>query len=275
MNQLLMTLMRLCINSKVLDLSVRFGVSRNAVSKYVTTWLCFLYHHLKEIDWMPSIEQVSGTLPPAVREYYPTTYAIIDGSEIFLETPTDLQKQSSTWSSYKHHNTAKFLIACTPNGSICFVSPLYVGSISDVEITKISGFLTQLKDKPGISIMADRGFTVKDMLMDIGVELNIPPFMEGRQQLPGTEVEEGRRIAAVRIHVERAIRRLKTFYILKETLPISIARLSNQIVFVCSYLSNFKPVLVAPNTSVSGSSDSEDVDRYLEDLADASSEEEV
>ncbi len=119
---------------------------------------------------MSSIEQVSGTLPPAFHEYYPTTYAIIDGSEIFLETPTDLQKQSSTctWSSYKHHNTAKFLIACSPNGSICFVSPLYVGSISDVEITKISGFLTQLKDKPGISIMADRGFTVRDMLMDIG-----------------------------------------------------------------------------------------------------------
>ena len=27
--------------------------------------------------------------------------------------------QSSTWSSYKHNNTAKFLIACTPNGVIC------------------------------------------------------------------------------------------------------------------------------------------------------------
>ena len=53
--------------------------------------------------------------------------------------------------------------------------------------------------------MADRGFTIKDMLMDIGAELNIPPFMEGRQQLPSDEVQEGRRIASVRIHVERAI----------------------------------------------------------------------
>ena len=118
--------------------------------------------------------------------------------------------QSSTWSSYKHHNTVKFLIACTPNGCICFISPLYVGSISDVEITRVSGFLTQLKDKPGISIMADRGFTIKDMLQAIGVELNIPPFMEGRQQLPAEEVQEGRRIASVRIHVERAIGRIKT-----------------------------------------------------------------
>ena len=230
-----MTLMRLRRNLKVLDLSVRFGVSRTAVSRYVTTWICFLYQHLKEIDWMPSVEQVSGTLPPAFREHFPTTYAIIDGSEIFMETPTDLQMQSSTWSNYKNHNTAKFLIACTPNGSICFISPLYVGSISDVEITRVSRYLTQLEDKPGISIMADRGFTIKDMLREIGVKLNIPPFMEGRQQLPREEVEKGRCIASVRIHVERAIGRIKTFLILKETLPITLARLSNQIVFVCAY----------------------------------------
>ena len=235
MNQLLMTLMRLRLNLKVIDLSIRFGVSKNAVSNYVTTWICFLYHHLKEVDWMPSVQQVSGTLPPAFHEHYPTTYAIIDGSEIFLETPSDLQMQSSTWSSYKHHNTAKFLIACTPNGSICFISPLYVGSISDVEITRISGFLTQLQDKPGVSIMADRGFTIKDKLKDINIELNIPPFMEGRQQLPCDEVKEGRRIAHVRIHVERAIGRIKTFHILKDTLPISLAKLSNQIVFVCAF----------------------------------------
>ena len=49
------------------------------------------------------------------------------------------------------------------------------------------------------------------MLQAIGVELNIPPFMEGRQQLPAEEVQEGRRIASVRIHVERAIGRIKTY----------------------------------------------------------------
>jgi len=78
---------------------------------------------------MPSVQQVLGTLPHSFREKYPTTYSKIDGSEIFLETPNDLHMQSSTWSQYKHHNTAKFLIACTPNGAILYVSPLYVGLI--------------------------------------------------------------------------------------------------------------------------------------------------
>ena len=49
--------------------------------------------------------------------------------------------------------------------------------------------------------MADEGFTVKDLFKSLGVELNIPPFLEGRQQSPSKEVESGRMIASLRIHV--------------------------------------------------------------------------
>lgn len=70
----------------------------------------------------------------------------------------------STWTQYKHYNTVKFLVACTPNGAICFISPVYVGSISDIELTRQSGFLTVLKDKPDVAIRAARGFMIKDML---------------------------------------------------------------------------------------------------------------
>ena len=113
---------------------------------------------------MTSVEQVMGTLPTAYREKYPTTYPIIDGSEVFLESPSDLAMQSSAWSQYKHHNTVKFLVACTPNGAICFVSPIYVGTTSDVQLTRVSGFLEAMKDKSGVSIMADKGFTIRELL---------------------------------------------------------------------------------------------------------------
>ena len=93
------------------------------------------------------------------------------------------------------------------------MSHLYVGSISDVELTRVSGFIEELKGKSGISVMADRGFTIKDQLAKIGVDLNIPPFMDGREQLPAEEVSQGRSIASLRIHVERAIGRMKTFSI--------------------------------------------------------------
>ena len=114
---------------------------------------------------------------------YPTTYA---GSEIFLQMPSDLHMQSSTWSQYKHHNTAKFLVAIT------YVFPVLVGSISDIELTRVSGYLTKLSDKPGISIMADRGFTLRDVLNKLNIQLNLPLFMEGRRQLPAEEVLVGR-----------------------------------------------------------------------------------
>ena len=91
--------------------------------------------------------------------------------------------------------------------------------------------------------MADRGFTIKDILKVLNIDLNLPPFMERRQQLPLLEVQEGRKISSLRIHVERAIGRIK-FEICKGTIPISMARLANQIVCVCAFLSNFQPALV-------------------------------
>ena len=65
------------------DLAFRFGISTTSASRYITTWICFLYHHLKELDWTPTVQQVIGTLPHSFQKSYPDTYAIIDGSEIF------------------------------------------------------------------------------------------------------------------------------------------------------------------------------------------------
>ena len=122
--------------------------------------------------------------------------------------------------------------------------------------------------------MADRGFTIKDMLDNIGVivvKLNIPPFMEGQQQLPASEVSEGRKIASVRIHVERAIGRIKLFQILKHTIPLNLTGLSDQIVTVCTFLSNFKPVLVPPAELYSEDEfdSSSDVEDYFADLSES------
>ena len=112
---------------------------------------------------------------------YPSTYVIIDRSEVFIDTPSDLFMQSSIWSQYKHQNAVKILVACTPNGAISFISSMFVGSITDVQLTSSFGFLETLKDKPGRSIMADRGLTIKDMLQEINVNLNLPPLFYERK----------------------------------------------------------------------------------------------
>ena len=150
---------------------------------------------------------------------------------------------------------------------VIYVSQVFVGSISDVELTRVSGFLEALKDKPGVAIMADRGFTIKDMLAELNVELNMPPFLDGRQQLSHKELKSGRKIASLRIHVERAIGRMKCFDILKETIPISMTRLTNQIVYICGMLTNFQPALVNTSVPVDDSDTDEHVDDYFKSFS--------
>ena len=58
------------------------------------------------------------------------------------------------YSNYKCHSTVKFLIGILPNGTICFVSDGYEGSISDQEIVKESGFLDKIN--PNDMVLANK-----------------------------------------------------------------------------------------------------------------------
>ena len=77
--------------------------------------------------------------------------------------------------------------------------------------------------------MADRGFEILDELTLIGVRLNIPPFLRGKTQLSEEELVETRRIASVRIHVERAMERIKNFHIFDRTIPQTLTDIAEQI----------------------------------------------
>lgn len=70
----------------------------------------------------------------------------------------------------------------------------------------------------------------------------------GKSQLSESEVTATRRIASVRIHVERAINRVKTYRILQQPLPIKSKKLISKIIFVCAGLCNLKPALIKEQT---------------------------
>ena len=69
-NQLFLTLVKLKLNLKLIDLAFRFGLSASQTSRYLTTWICFLYRQLKEIDWMPAVNQVLETLPSVSKKSF-------------------------------------------------------------------------------------------------------------------------------------------------------------------------------------------------------------
>ena len=108
----------------------------------------------------------------------------------------------------------------SPSADITFVSSLYEGSMSDKEITKQSGILSVLEEED--EVMTDKGFLVSDLLSPINVSLVKPPFLSERRQFTREEVTTTQKIARLRIHVERAIRRIKQYYIFDGVLTLSL-----------------------------------------------------
>jgi len=77
------------------------------------------------------------------------------------------------------------------------------------------------------------------------VSLNIPPFLNGKPQLSHPEEVETRRIAFLRVHVERAIARIKNYRLLQTVFPITMAAQLNKIWVISCYLVNLLPPLIA------------------------------
>lgn len=61
-------------------------------------------------------------LPADFRKNCPNCLVIIDCFEIFIDRPSDLLARSQTYSNYKNHNTLKYLIGITPQGSVSYIS---------------------------------------------------------------------------------------------------------------------------------------------------------
>ena len=227
------------------DLAHRFKMSVASVSNLVISWANFIYLRLGSLNIWPSKEMVQQSMPQSFRDSYPSTRVIIDASEIKVEMPSSLVLQSQTYSNYKSTNTLKGLVGISPAGHITFISQLYTGSISDRELTERSGILN-LPFEDDDSVMADKGFDIKDLLDDMGVQLNIPPFLGNKQsQMPAADVELTQKIARERIHVERAINKIKKFHIFNCPIPLSLAGSINQIWTVCGLLTLFQNPIIS------------------------------
>jgi len=168
----------------------------------------------------------------------PDLRCFIDCTEIFIETPKDPDVQNATWSNYKHHNTAKFLIGVAPNSAITFVSSMYGGRTSDKEITIDSGFLD--KCEPFDMIQADKGFNIREECHARLLTLHVPPGLRGQVQMTSVAVAKTKQIANLRILIEQVIRRLKTYRILSSQVSITLLPCLSRIVNVCAALCNYK-----------------------------------
>lgn len=240
--ELFITLCRLRQGFAEEHLAHLYGISQATISRIIITWVNLLYLRLKDVPMWPSREKINKHMPEQFKEKYSSTRIIIDCTEVKCQMPCSLRLNSELFSTYKNHTTLKALVGITPGGALSFVSQLYTGHISDREIVLRSGILDQKFDC-GDSVMADKGFTVQDLL-PLGVGLNIPPFLGSQGQMSPEDVVKTQSIASLRVHVERAINKIKNFRIWEGIVPLNLFGVVNQMWTVCAVLCNLqKPII--------------------------------
>lgn len=218
-----------------------FGISPGTVSRIFITWVLFLDQEMLFLLPFSTLDEMAGLrLPKAFRDT-PNLRSIVDCTEFYIEKPHRVSSQRSTHSSYKSSNTFKLFLSISPIPHFNFISNLFSGSISDKEIVKRSCFMEKLN--PGDVVMADKGFNIQDLLALHHTRLLAPPIMrKGNVSSKATTVT--RRIAKVRVHVERMIRKLKCFGILRGVIPLTLKPYVSSIVRVCAALVNLQPSII-------------------------------
>ncbi|XP_058827477.1 uncharacterized protein LOC131687413, partial [Topomyia yanbarensis] len=191
-----------------------FSLSVASVSRIIAENVCIVSEAMEEFIIWPEQNEIQYNLPNSFKHRYAAVNTIIDCFEIQIQKPSNSIHQTLTYSNYKKCNTIKYLIGCLPDGTINFISKGAGGRTSDQELVKRSGFLNKIE--ANTMIMADRGFKlIEAELRTRKCMLVRPPSTIASETMSKKDVIENKRIASLRIHVERAIGRLREFTILK------------------------------------------------------------
>lgn len=232
------TLKKIKLNQSYACIGDDFGVSSRVVGLIFQKSLPILCRVFKNfIQWKP-LAEIKKHLPIPFRHRYNKVQCIIDCFEVSIQKPTNPVLQALTWSEYKKCNTFKYLVGCAPDGLINYISKGFGGRTSDITIVNESGFL----DLPesGADIMADRGFKhIDEVLASKNVVLVRPPSVSSKTKNTKTEVKEAKRIASLRIHIERVISRIREFEILAPHACVHnklVAHLDNISIIVCGII---------------------------------------
>ncbi|XP_026461318.1 uncharacterized protein LOC113363041 [Ctenocephalides felis] len=195
---------------------------------------------------MHELDNIKRILPITFRCSYSHVVAIIDAFEIQIKKPSDPEHQSLTWSEYKKCNTLKYLISCTPDGFINFISNGFGGRTSDELLFQESEIVEELPE--GCAVMACRGFkNIVQLLDNKKIELIRTPSVSTGVKLSQSDVLQGKRIAALRIHIERVIGRMREFDFLKPHVVVNhnMLPLTDYIVIIAAALVNLQTPIIS------------------------------
>ncbi|XP_026736463.1 uncharacterized protein LOC113500018 [Trichoplusia ni] len=244
-HHLLFCLNKIRLDSTFYQLSDDYAMSPSYLSKIFSKNVPLIASVMRPFIVSLDSEMIKKRLPMAFRHKYNNVSCIIDCLEIEIEKPSKATNQALTWSDYKKANTIKYLISCTPNGLVNYISPGFGGRTTDTCLVESCDFVQTLKS--GMFVMADRGFKhVEQYLKKAGITLVRPPSVETGVKMSKTEAKLTKQVASLRIHIERVIRRLREFCMLKPHACINFkyVKILDEIIIIACALINIQDSLI-------------------------------
>ena len=84
-------------------------------------------------------------------------------------------------------------------------------------------------------MLADRRFNLEEKFKKRGAILKVPAYTKGRKQLSKSKVITSTKISFVRILIDRLIKQIKRFHILKTPVPITFMQYIDYVI-ICAVL---------------------------------------
>ncbi|XP_067130115.1 uncharacterized protein [Centruroides vittatus] len=193
------------------------------------------------IVW-PSKEEIMKNLPLCFQKYSKVR-VILNCTEVLVQKPKCICCRILTYSHYYGKHTVKVLVGIASSGLITYLSKAYGGRASDKAIFEESNLLNLL-DPYADQVMTDKGFHIEDACSARAIGLVRPPFIRNQNQLSKHDALETAEIAKARVHVERAIQRMKLFAVLKQKLDWTLLpHIDKILTIICGVVNLSRPIL--------------------------------
>ncbi|KAK8760709.1 hypothetical protein V5799_028023 [Amblyomma americanum] len=211
-------------------LATLFCTSKTTVQRHFYGTLRSLAAILKAAIPWPSKNEIMLNMPHCFAQFQEVR-VVLDCTEVQVEKSHCQSYRILTYSYYKGTYTAKALVGVSPAGLITFISNGFGGRASDKACVLKSNVLDKLKSFED-DVMVDKGFCIDDMCAKRGLGVVQPPFLRSEEQFSAEDATKTVHIARTRVHVERAIQRMKVFKVLKGPIPWDLVGALDQIMVI-------------------------------------------
>lgn len=242
-DSLLIFLIKMKQNFDFSALSILFNSDRITMSQTFRRTLKFLSRACKNFIMWSSTGVLQSRRPMSFKKNSKNRRVVVDWTSVNLEKPRDVEQRLQFYSKEKAAFTVKFLIGCTTNGFISFVSKFYGGRKGYAEVARNSGLLDLLE--PGDVVIATKASPdVRSAVKNTGKEilLAMPRRSQGNDFfIEG--ISEAEIVASVCVQTARTMQRIKSYNILSK-LRVNMLPYSDNILFMCCVLANVQSRII-------------------------------